>query len=91
MGANQTPKRLFVLLGQRKISPNHFWTGLGILPVLCSKVSSVEWVILTNGLQFKVLNYANDVDKQKYFKCELDEIIKVGGLIVFLRFIKYFT
>ena len=41
-----------------------------------AKFHQVEWVILTNGLQFKVLNYSDNADFQKYFQCELDEIIK---------------
>ena len=56
-----------------------------------AKHHQVDWVILTNGLQFKVLNFAQDEDKQKYFKCELDEIIKQGKTDSFLTLYKIFA
>ena len=51
----------------------------------------VEWVILTNGLQFKVLNYGDNADDKKYFKCEFDEIIKHGKTDSFLTLYKIFS
>src|SRR5690606_32607931 len=50
-----------------------------------------EWVILTNGLQFKVINFGNNSDGQKYCKCQLDEIIKNGKTDSFFTLYKVFS
>ena len=91
MGANQTPKALVCIIGPKE-DFNQIVFGLDWESYLfyAAKFHQVEWVILTNGLQFKVLNYANDADKQKYFKCELDEIIKNGKTDSFFTLYKIF-
>lgn len=91
MGANLTPKALVCIIGPKE-DFNQIVFGLDWESYLfyAAKFHKVEWVILTNGLQFKVLNYANDADKQKYFKCELDEIIKNGKTDSFFTLYKIF-
>lgn len=79
MGTNHSPKALVCI-----IEPNEdFYQmiyGLSWESYLfyAARYHKVDWVILTNGLQFKVLNFGDNADDQKYFKCELDEIIKNG-------------
>ena len=91
MGANRTPKALVCIIGPKE-DFNQIVFGLDWESYLfyAAKFHQVEWVILTNGLQFKVLNYANDANKQKYFKCELDEIIKNGKTDNFFTLFKIF-
>jgi hypothetical protein len=91
MGANQTPKALVCIIGPKE-DFNQIVFGLDWESYLfyAARFHQVEWVILTNGLQFKVLNYATDDDKQKYFKCEFDEIIKSGRTDSFLTLYKIF-
>lgn len=91
MGANQTPKALVCIIGPKE-DFNQIVFGLDWESYLfyAAKFHQVEWVILTNGLQFKVLNYANDANKQKFFKCELDEIIKNGKTDSFFTLFKIF-
>jgi len=91
MGVNQTPKALVCIIGPKE-DFNQIIFGLDWESYLfyAAKYHQVEWVILTNGLQFKVLNYAKDADKQKFFKCELDEIIKNGKTDSFFTLYKIF-
>lgn len=56
-----------------------------------AKYYHVEWVILTNGLVFKFLNFGSDSDSKKYLQFELDEIIKTGRADSFFTFYKIFT
>ena len=92
MGSNHTPKALVCIIGPKE-NFNQIIFGLDWESYLfyAAKFHQVEWVILTNGLQFKVINYANDADKQKYFKCELDEIIKNGKTDSFFTLYKIFS
>jgi hypothetical protein len=91
MGANQAPKALVCIIGPKE-DFNQIVFGLDWESYLfyAAKFHQVEWVILTNGLQFKVLNYAKDADQQKFFKCELDEIIKNGKTDSFFTLYKIF-
>ncbi len=79
MGVNQIPKALVCIVGPNEDFAQIIF-GLDWESYLfyAAKYHQVEWVILTNGLQFKVLNCADNADQQKYFQCELDEIIKSG-------------
>ena len=79
MGVNQIPKALVCIVGPKE-DFTHIIFGLDWESYLfyAAKYHQVEWVILTNGLQFKVLNCGDNSDQQKYFLCELDEIIKSG-------------
>lgn len=91
MGVNQTPKALVCIIGPKEdFSQIIFGLDWESYLFYAAKFHQVEWVILTNGLQFKVLNFANDADKQKYFKCELDEIIKGGKTDSFFTLYKIF-
>lgn len=53
-----------------------------------SRYYGIDWVILTNGLQFNVLNFSKDTDSHKSFQCELDEIIKQNKTDSFLTLYK---
>lgn len=89
MGANQTPKALVCIVGPKE-DFNQIAFGIDWESYLfyAAKFYQVEWVILTNGLQFKVLNCANDLDRQKFFECELDEIIRDGRTDSFITLYK---
>jgi len=56
-----------------------------------AKYHQVAWVILTNGLEFKVLNFGENADLEKYFKCELDAIIKKDQSDSFFTLYKIFS
>lgn len=91
MGANQTPKALVCIIGPKEdFSQIVFGLDWESYLFYAAKFHQVEWVILTNGLQFKVLNFGNDADAQKYFKCELDEIVKNGKTDSFFTLYKIF-
>ena len=92
MGGKKTSKALVCIIGPNE-DFDQIIVGLDWESYLfyAAKFHQVEWVILTNGLQFKVLNYANDADKQKYFKCELDEIIKNNKTDNFFTLYKIFS
>lgn len=91
MGANQTPNALVCIVGPKE-DFNQIAFGIDWESYLfyAAKFHQVQWVILTNGLQFKVLNCANGVDRQKFFKCELDEIIRDGSTDSFITLYKIF-
>jgi hypothetical protein len=91
MGANQTPKALVCIIGPKE-DFNQIVFGLDWESYLfyAAKFHQVNWVILTNGLQFKILNYANDADTQKYFRCEFEEIVKNGKTDSFFTLYKIF-
>ena len=91
MGANQTPKALACIIGPKEdFSQIVFGLDWESYLFYAAKFHQVEWVILTNGLQFKVLNYGTNADVQKYFKCELDEIVKNGRADSFFTLYKIF-
>ena len=92
MGSNGTPKALVCIIGPNE-DFHQIALGLDWESYLfyAAKYHQVNWVILTNGLQFMVLNFAEDEDKQKYFKCELDEIIKHGKTDNFFTLFKVFS
>jgi hypothetical protein len=56
-----------------------------------AKYYKTDWVILTNGLQFKVLNFSNEVINGNSFQCELDQIIKQGTITNFFTLFKVIT
>lgn len=91
MGTNPKPKALVCIIGPKEEFSQIVY-GLQWESYLfyAAKFHQVEWVILTNGLQFKVLNFAADSNTQKYFKCELDEIIKHGKTDSFFTLYKIF-
>ncbi len=92
MGSSGDPKALVCIIGPNE---NFHQIAFGLdwesYLFYAARYHQVEWVILTNGLQFKVLNFAEDEDKQKYFKCELDEIIKHGKTDNFFTLYKVFS
>ncbi|MBI9045408.1 MAG: DUF4268 domain-containing protein [Anaerolineaceae bacterium] len=77
MSENQTPKALVCIIGPNEdFSQINYGVSWDSYLFYAAKYHQLEWVILTNGLQFKVLNYGDNWGQQKYFQCELDEIIK---------------
>ena len=92
MGTTQTPKALVCIIGPHENFDNIIF-GFKWESYLfyAAKYHKIDWVILTNGLQFKVLNYSNDADQQKYFKCEFDEIVKNGKTDNFFTIYKIFS
>jgi hypothetical protein len=92
VGANQTPKALVCIIGPKEdFTQIVFGLDWESYLFYAAKFHQVEWAILTNGLQFKVLNYGDNADNQKYFKCELDEIIKNGKTDSFFTLYKIFS
>lgn len=91
MGALQAPKALVCIIGPKEDFKQIVF-GLDWESYLfyAARYHQVDWVILTNGLQFKVLNFAKDDDQHKYFQCELDEIIKNGKTDSFFTLYKIF-
>jgi hypothetical protein len=91
-GTSQTPKALVCIIGPKEDFTNIVY-GLNWESYLfyAAKFHQVEWVILTNGLQFKVLNFTIDPDRKKFFKCELDEIIQSGKTDSFLTLYRIFS
>lgn len=79
LGTTNPPKALICIIGPKEgfneIIPGLEWESY---LYYAAKVHQIDWVILTNGIQFKVLNFAVNFDQKKYFLCELDEIVKSG-------------
>ena len=92
MGVTHEPKALACVIGPKENFDQIIY-GLDWESYLfyAAKYHDIEWVILTNGLQFKVLNFSTDPDKKKYFKCELDEIITHGLADSFFTLYKIFS
>lgn len=92
MGESKTPKALVCIIGPHENFEQIIY-GLEWESYLffAARYFQTEWVILTNGLQFKVLNYSSDADKQKSFQCEFDEIIKSGKTDNFFTIYKIFS
>lgn len=92
MGASDTLKALVCIIGPKEDFDQIIY-GLGWESYLfyAAKYHQVAWVILTNGLEFKVLNFGENVDHQKYFKCELDAIIKNDQTDSFFTLYKIFS
>ena len=92
MGVNHVPKALVCIVGPKE-TLDQIVFGLDWESYLfyAAKFHQVEWVILTNGMRFKVLNFGDNADNQKFFKCELDEIIKYGKTDSFLTLYKVFS
>jgi len=91
MGTSQAPKALVCIIGPKE-DFNQIAFGLDWESYLfyAAKYHHTDWAILTNGLQFKVLNFSIDADMRKFFKCELDEIIKNGKTDSFFTLYKIF-
>ena len=92
MGSIQDPKALVCIIGPHENFEQIIY-GLRWESYLfyAARFHQTDWVILTNGLQFKVLNYSKDADTQKYFKCEFDEIVKKGKADNFFTIYRVFT
>jgi len=91
MGANQDPKALVCIIGPKE-NFKQIVFGLDWESYLfyAARYHQVDWAILTNGLQFKVLNFVKDDDLNKFFQCELDEIIKNDKTDSFFTLYKIF-
>ena len=76
MGSDKQIKALVCLIGPaedfQQIIPGLEWQSYLFY---ASKHHEVDWVILTNGLKFKVLNFSSDPDDLKYIQYEFDEIL----------------
>jgi len=92
MGGSQTPKALVCIIGPHE-DFDHIIYGLAWESYLfyAAKYHRVEWVILTNGLQFKVINYGETIGSDKYFMCELDEIVRKDQTDSFFTLYKIFA
>lgn len=92
MGSMQAPKALACIIGPHENFDQIIY-GLEWESYLfyAARYHHTDWVILTNGLQFKVLNYSNDADTRKYFKCEFDEIVKTSKTDNFFTVYKIFS
>lgn len=89
IGENQNPKALVSLVGPNEsfaeIAYEVTWDSYLFY---AAKYYSLEWVILTNGLQFKVMNCTEDLNKHKYYQCEFEEILKQGHIDSFFTIYK---
>jgi hypothetical protein len=92
LGTNKEPKALVCVVGPKE-SFSEIAYGIDWESYLkfASHFYKTDWVILTNGLQFKVINFGDGTDGQKYFKCQLDEIIKNGKTDSFFTLYKVFS
>lgn len=92
MGGSKSPNALVCIIGPHE-DFDQIAYGLPWESYLfyAAKYHHVEWVILTNGLQFKVLNYGQDIDPEKFFKCELDEIVRKDQTDSFFTLYKIFA
>jgi hypothetical protein len=89
MGVNQEPKALVCIVGPyenyESIAYEVTWESYLLY---ASKYHNLDWVILTNGLQFKVINFSEDQEKRKSFQMEFDEAIQKGNIDSFFTFYK---
>lgn len=89
MGVDHEPKALVCVVGPyedyENIAYEVTWESYLLY---ASKFHKLDWVILTNGLQFKVINYSEDQEKQKFFQMEFDEAIQKGNINSFFTFYK---
>jgi len=78
-GMSHPPKALVCIIGVKEgfsqIIPGLEWESYLFY---AAKHHQIDWVILTNGIQFKVLNFSENFDQKKFFLCELDEIVRSG-------------
>lgn len=92
MGSDKKLKALVCLIGPNEdfqfVIPGLDWQSYLFY---ASKHYQVPWVILTNGLKFKVLNFSSDPDNQKYIQYEFDEILKFERTDSFFTIYKLFT
>lgn len=92
MGSDKQIKALVCLIGPTEdfqlIIPGLDWQSYLFY---AAKHHQVDWVILTNGLKFKVLNFSNDPDDQKYIQYEFDEILKSERTDSFFKIYKLYT
>ena len=77
IGAHQTHKALVCIVGPKEDFTQIIF-GLDWESYLfyAAKYLQVEWVILTNGLQFKVLNYGDDAAKRNTLRANLTRLSK---------------
>ncbi|MHA1749528.1 MAG: DUF4268 domain-containing protein, partial [Promethearchaeota archaeon] len=92
MGSDQNPRAMACLIGPdenfKSIIPELDWQSYLFY---ASKYHQVDWVILTNGFKFKVLNYAKDEELIKYIQYEFDEIISKKSVDSFYVIFKLFS
>lgn len=89
MGVDHEPKALVCIVGPyenyQNIAYEVTWESYLLY---ASKFHNLDWMILTNGLQFKVMNCSDDREKQKFFQMEFDEVIEKGNINSFFTFYK---
>lgn len=89
LGVDQDPKALVCIVGPYEnfeyIAYDVTWESYLLY---AAKYHRLDWVILTNGLQFKVINYSEDQEEQKFFQMEFDEAIQKGNIDSFFTFYK---
>jgi len=92
MGSDHKPRAMACLIGPEEnfelIIPELDWQSYLFY---ASRYYQVDWVILTNGFKFKVLNYAKDEDLKKYVQYEFDKIISKGSVDSFYIIFKLFS
>lgn len=92
MGSDQEPRAMACLIGPEEdfesIIPELDWQSYLFY---ASRYHQVDWVILTNGFKFKVLNYAKDEDLKKYVQYEFEKIISKGSVDSFFIIFKLFS
>jgi len=89
MGVDHEPKALVCVVGPYEDYENiAYEVTCESYLLYASKFHNLDWVILTNGLQFKVINYSDDKEKQKFFQMEFDEAIQKGNINSFFTFYK---
>jgi hypothetical protein len=89
LGVDHDPKALVCIVGPYEnfeyIAYDVTWESYLLY---ASKFHNLDWVILTNGLQFRVINYSDDKEKHKFFQMEFDEAIQKGNINSFFTFYK---
>lgn len=92
MGTNQSPKAIAVYI----LPEENFEEMVPGLPwqthlFLAAQYHQVEWGILTNGLQLKVLNFKDREPRQLHYWPNLDEIIRDEKIDTFCTIYKVFA
>lgn len=92
MGSDSEPNAMACLIGPKEdfnnIIPELDWQSYLFY---ASKYHEVDWVILTNGFKFKILNFAKEEDFKKYIQYEFDEIISKGSVDSFFIVYQLFS
>jgi len=89
MGADPKPKALVCVVGPlENFEDLAFEVTWESYLFYAAKFHNLDWIILTNGLQIKVMNCHTDQEKRKIYEVEFDEMLVTGNINSFFTFYK---